>query len=124
MSNVLYEGKAGYNIPAFFNELTRGIGKSQFTTAEDIKKIVDPVTVIYNNKVVEEKQKEGVSKKAKAKAKPTISQSKATTSYDRNNNPGMVSDLVGDDEVDDYGEDYGEETEYKGKVPESSYDFM
>jgi hypothetical protein len=36
----------------------------------------------------------------------------------------MVSDLVGDEEVDEYGEDYGEETEYKGKVPESAYDFM
>ena len=123
VSKVLYEGKAGYNIPAFFNELTRGIGKSQFTTAEEIKKIVDTVTVIYNNKVAEEKKKEGAGKKSKAKAKPTISQGKAV-SYDRNNNPGMVSDLVGDDEVDDYGEDYDDETEYKGKVPENAYDFM
>ena len=37
----------------------------------------------------------------------------------------MVSDLVGEEEVDDYyGEQYGEETEYKGKVPENTFDFM
>lgn len=124
VSKVLYEGKSAYNIPHFFNELARGIGKSQYTTAEEIKKIVDTVTVIYNNKVAEEKKKEGTSKKSKAKAKPAISQGKAV-SYDRNNNPGMVSDLVGDDDLDEYGEDYyGEETEYKGKVAEGSYDFM
>ena len=56
VSKVLYEGKAGYHIPAFFCEITRGIGKSAITTAEDIKKIVDTVTVIYNNKVAEEKK--------------------------------------------------------------------
>jgi hypothetical protein len=39
----------------------------------------------------------------------------------------MVNDLLGDDEdlgADGYGDEYGEETEYKGKVPENSYDFM
>ncbi len=37
----------------------------------------------------------------------------------------MVSDLVGDEELDDYyDEQYGDETEYKGKEPEGSYDFM
>ena len=46
-------------------------------------------------------------------------------SYDRNNNPGMVSDLVGDEDIDDYyGEQYGDETEYKAKEPEGNYDFM
>lgn len=97
MSKVLYEGKAGYNIPAFFNELARGIGKSNTTTAEDIKKIVDTVTVIYNSKVAEEKKKDGGGKKTKAKAKPTISAGKATAN-DRNNNPAMVSDLLGEED--------------------------
>ncbi len=118
---MLYDGKAGYNIPAFFNEILRGIGKSTITTTEDIKKILDAVTVVYNNKVAEDKKKD-VTKKAKAtaKAKPMIAQGKAV--YDRNNNPGMVSDLVGDD--DDYGDEYGEESGYKGREEEGSYDFM
>jgi len=34
---------------------------------------VDTVTVVYNNKVAEEKKKEGTTKKAKAKTKPSIS---------------------------------------------------
>jgi len=77
--------------------------------------------VIYNNKVAEEKKKEGFGKKSKAKAKPTINQGKGV-SYDRNNNPGMVSELLGDDEVGDYGDD--DETDYRGKEPENAYDFM
>ena len=45
--------------------------------------------------------------------------------YERNNNPGMVNDLMGDEETFEYDEEeYGEETEYKGKVPEGNYDFM
>jgi hypothetical protein len=35
----------------------------------------------------------------------------------------MVSDLVGDED-DYYDEQYEDETEYKGKEPEGSYDFM
>lgn len=50
------------------------------------------------------------------------------SSYDRNNNPAMVSDLLGDDEniAEGYGEeeDYGDETEYKGRIAENAYDFM
>ena len=50
------------------------------------------------------------------------------SSYDRNNNPAMVSDLLGDDEniAEGYGdeEDYGDETEYKGRRAENAYDFM
>jgi hypothetical protein len=127
VSSVLYEGRGGYNIPSFFTELLRGIGKSSITTTEDIKKIVDTVTVVYNNKVADDKKKEGTGKKkAAAKAKPSIAQT-GKASYERNNNPAMVNDLLGDDEdlgADGYGDEYGEETEYKGKVPENAYDFM
>ena len=42
-------------MPSFFSEIVRGIAKTK-TAAIDIKKIVDTVTVIYNNKVVEEKK--------------------------------------------------------------------
>jgi len=112
VSKVLYEGRGGYNLPAFFKELLRDIGKSTITTTEDLKAIVDTVTVVYNDKVKEDKKKDQGSKKKKdAKAKPAIAMGKAT--YERNNNPGMVTDLMGDDEVDEYGaEGYGEETEY------------
>ena len=123
VGKVLYEGRAGYNIPSFFIELLRDIGKSTITTTEDIKKIVDTVTVVYNNKLAEDKKKDGVNKKKKElKAKPMIATGKAT--YERNNNPGMVSDLMGDDN-DVYGDEaYGEEDEYQGKVPEGNYEFM
>ena len=39
VGKVLYDGRAGYNIPSFFNELLRDIGRSAITTTEDIKKI-------------------------------------------------------------------------------------
>lgn len=85
------------------------------------------MTVIYNNKVAEDKKKDAAGKKkAAAKAKPMIATGKAT--YERNNNPAMVNDLLGDDEEigGGYGDEdaYGDETEYKGKVPEGAYDFM
>jgi hypothetical protein len=111
VSKVLYEGKGGYNLPSFFKELLRDIGKSTITTTEDLKAIVDTVTVVYNNKVQDDKKKDqGSKKKKEAKAKPMIATGKNT--YDRNNNPGMVSDLMGEDD-NVYGQEaYGEETEY------------
>ena len=70
---MLYNGHAGYNIPAFFDELVKGVGKSSVTTTEDVKKILDIVTVVYNTKVAEEKKKDASkAKKASAKAKPSI----------------------------------------------------
>lgn len=124
VSGVLYEGKGGYNLPAFFKELLRDIGKSTITTTEDLKTIVDTVTVVYNNKVAEDKKKDQGSKKKKDnKAKPMIATGKNT--YERNNNPGMVNDLMGDEDQYAYGEEgYGDETEYKGKEPEGEHDFM
>ena len=87
MSDVLYDGQAPYHIPAFFNELTRELSKTQITS-EDIKKILNGVTVLYNNKVAEEKKAQGTSKKAKAAAKPKLAQSKGLDSINlRNNNP-------------------------------------
>jgi len=118
VSKVLYDGHAGYNIPAFMNEVLRGVGKNPSTTGEDMKKVVDTVTVVYNSKVAEEKKKDtGKAKKAKANAKPMIAQSKSLATYERNNNPGMVNDLTGDD--NGYGAEYGEEGEVKGREPEN-----
>ena len=102
------------------NEMIRGIGKSK-TSAMDLKKIVDTVTVVYNDKVNEEKKATGGAKKNK-KAKPMIAAGKGTgETYSRNNNPSMVNDLCGEEE-EEYGE-YGSEA-FTGKEPEAAYDFM
>ena len=69
VSDVLYEGQAPYHIPAFFNELTREIAKTNLSSM-DIQKIVKGVTVLYNNKVQEEKKAQG--KGAKKNTKPKL----------------------------------------------------
>lgn len=43
VGKVLYDGQAPYNIPAFFKELIGDVGKSQMTTAEHLKKVLDAV---------------------------------------------------------------------------------
>ena len=124
VSDVLYEGQAPYHLPAFFNELTRELGKIDLKS-EDIKKILNGVTILYNNKVQEEKKAQGGNKKAKANAKPGISQAKGMDNL-RNNNPQMISDLTGDqnDDYDDEYGDYGDENDGSKRVPEEAYDFM
>lgn len=122
VSEVLYEGKAPYHLPAFFNEVARGIGKAS-TSAMDLKKIVDTVTVVYNAKVAEEKKAEGATKKGKGKAKASLAGAGKAAEYSRNNNPGMVNDLMGDDEYGDYG-DYGDEGTWQGREAEAEHDFM
>jgi len=126
VSDILYEGQGRYNIPAFYKELFKGLGKDNFSS-DDVKKVLDACTVIYNAKVTEEKKRDGGNKKGKQK--PKISAGKATAALDnaRNNNPAMVQDLMGDDDDDYYGEAYGEEddvTTGKKRVPEADYDFM
>ena len=121
---MLYVGYATHNIPAFFKELLSGIGKSNATGSEELKKILDVCTTTYNTKVAEEKKKDGDNKKKKAaKAKPMIAQGKQ---YERNNNPGMVNDLMGGGGDEAYGEEdyYGEAEEHKGREAENAYDFM
>ena len=118
VGEVLYEGKAPYHLPAFFNEIVRGIGKAN-TSAMDLKKIVDTVTVVYNAKVAEEKAAEKGAKKGKKASKaPMLAGGKAADA--RNNNPAMVNDLVGD--YGDYG-DYGDETPFERQA-EGEHDFM
>ena len=92
VGDILYEGQAPYHVPAFFAELTRGLNKS--ATAEDVKKIVDSVTLIYNQKLAEKK---GAGNKPNAKkAKAKLAAGKGTDNS-RNNNPAMIADLMGDD---------------------------
>lgn len=66
VSDVLYEGQAPYNIPHFFNELSKGLQKQQSRT-EDVKFIIDKITVIYNAKIAEDKKRDGGAKKGKLK---------------------------------------------------------
>ena len=103
VGDVLYEGQAVYNIPAFFTELAKGLGSAQLTSL-DMKKIVDSVTVAYNAKVAEEKKRDGGKKKGKEKANLKGAGKGADNA--RNNNPAMVADLMGGD--DDYGDEYGD----------------
>ena len=96
VGDILYEGQAPYHVPAFYQELVRGLAKD--SEPEDIEKIVDAVTLIYNKKLAEKK---GGGKKAdKNKGKAKLASGKATDNS-RNNNPSMIADLMGDD--------YGEE---------------
>ena len=48
VGEILYEGQAPYHIPSFYQELVRGLSKNE---PEDIKKVVDAVTLIYNKKL-------------------------------------------------------------------------
>ena len=70
VSDVLYNGKAPYRIPAFFKELSKELPKHLESTK--IKEILDSLTTIYNEKVKEEKDKEktgGGKGKGKAQLK-------------------------------------------------------
>ena len=109
VAGVLYEGKAPYNLHCFFSEITRDMGKH--LDSKRIKKILDQMTTMYNEKVKEEKDKD----------KPKKSQ-KATLKGGKNQvNTKMMDDLMGDDY--DSEEDDGT---YKGKAraEEEDYDFM
>ena len=44
VGGILYAGQAPYHIPAFFQELARGLSKTT-ASAEDMKKIVDYMTI-------------------------------------------------------------------------------
>lgn len=128
VSDVLLEGQAPYHIPAFFKEMLTDWGKKQATDSLKIKKVLDACTVVYNQKIAEEKKAEGGGK-SKGKQKPKIAAGKNTTGLDRNNNSAMVADLIGGEEDDYYGEQYYDEeadpTEGgKKRVPEAEYDFF
>lgn len=43
VGKVLYDGQSPYNLPAFFTKLIGDVGKSEATTAEHLKKVLDLV---------------------------------------------------------------------------------
>ena len=127
VSDVLYNGKAPYRIPAFYKELMRDLSKQ--TESTKIKEILDSMTTIYNEKVKEEKEKEKTGG-GKGKGKATLKAGKQI------HNTKMIDDVMAED-------DYGSEKEYdedeegegasaskkkkggaKKKVEEEEYDFM
>lgn len=124
VSDVLYNGKAPYRIPAFYKELTRDLSKQ--LDSIKLKEILDSLTTIYNEKVKEEKDKEKTGG-GKGKGKATLKAGKQLQ------NAKMMDDVMAED-------DYGEEDEYgeevvggaagkkkggaKKKVEEEEYDFM
>ena len=113
VGDVLYEGQAYYNIPAFFSELSKGLGSTPLNSFQ-LKTIVDSVTVAYNAKVAEEKKKDGGGKK-KGKEKANLKGAGKGADNARNNNPAMVADLMGGD--DDYGDEYGDYGDEYGDEP-------
>ena len=124
VGEVLYEGEAPYNIPYFFAELAKGLSKSQ-TKTEEVKLILDKISVIYNARIAEDKKRDGNVKKPANKQKPAIKMGKAIDNT-KNNNAAIIDDLVGSDE-DEYG-DYDDEI-VPGKTgskreAEGDYDFM
>ena len=101
MGDILYEGQAPYHIPAFFSELAKGLSSTELSSV-DLKRFVDSINVVFNNKVAEEKKRDTSKKNQQKKEKPRIALDNS-----RNNNPQMVADLMGDE--DDYGDEYGDE---------------
>ena len=70
VSDVLFNGKAPYRLPAFYKELNKELPKH--LESLKIKEILDSLTAIYNEKVKEEKEKEktgGGKGKGKAQLK-------------------------------------------------------
>jgi hypothetical protein len=67
VNKVLHEGQAPYNIPFFYKELMKDIGK--YSDKDAIKKVLDSLTTIYNEKVKEQNAPTG---KKGGKAKPGL----------------------------------------------------
>lgn len=126
VSDVLYNGKAPYRIPAFYKEVLRELPKH--LESIKIKEVLDTLTTIYNEKVKEEKEKEKTGGKGKGKAQ--------LKSGKMLQNAKMMDDVMAED---DYGseKEYDEDEEEEGasaskkkkggakkKVEEEEYDFM
>ena len=121
VSEVLYAGDAPYNIPSFFAELAKGLNKPQSKT-EEVKVILDKISVIYNAKIAEDKKKDGTAKKPASKQKPAIRMGKGIDNNAKNNNTQMIGELVGSDDEEYDDEDYG--AEGSKREAEGDYDFM
>ena len=100
----MYQGQAPYRIPNFISEVTRDLGKN--LDSIKIKKILDQITTIYNEKVKEEKEKDKPNKKPQ--------KSKLNAGKQAANNK-LIENLMGDDDYGDEDEDDDEVVGKKGK---------
>lgn len=124
VGEVLYAGEAPYNIPAFFNELSKGLNREDLDS-RDLKKILDKIQGLYNQKIAAEKKE--AQGKAKKPSKPKINAGIAKGA-DNQMAINMLTtggaDDYGDEEYGDYG-DYGDEAgKVVTRVEEENYDFI
>ena len=91
VAKTLYAGDTPYNIPAFFKEITVELGKQ--CEQDDIKKIIDDLTKIFNEKVKSDKGQGGKKKPSK----PQKAQLKGSRAFERDK---LATNLLGDE--DDY----------------------
>lgn len=118
-ADILYKGSCPYRIDAFCGELFKEL--PEHCNAKQINEIAKRLQTIYNMKQKDERSKD----KNVKKEKPTLKHggAKGTGSYERNNNAGMINDVMGgNDDEDEYGE-YGDEQGFK-RENEAAFDFM
>jgi hypothetical protein len=56
VGDILFAGDAPYNLPHFFDSLAKGLAKQEIKT-EDIKKITDKFSIVYNERLAEDKKR-------------------------------------------------------------------
>ena len=109
-AKTLYGGAAPYRIENFMKELCKDL--KVHCDAQQIKKILDNVTLIHKEKEKEERKTRGTGGK-KGNTLGSIVADKAVLKggggkgYDRNNNTAMLQDQMGGDDYGDYGEEEG-----------------
>ena len=116
IAKILYAGSAPYRIENFFHELSADI--AEHCDSKQIQKIIDHLQIIQKQKFkLEKEEKDGKSKKSKPVALKGVGKA-----FERNNNPGMIADVIGDI----YGEeeDYGDEAAGFKRENEANFDFM
>lgn len=121
-AGILYGGSCPYRIESFCSELFREL--PEHCNSKQINEIIRRLQAIQYQLQKDEKSKNTNKKKEKPKLKLDGKADKQG-GYERNNNIGMVNDVMGnnaDDVGDEYG-DYGDEGAFR-RENEADYDFM
>jgi len=119
-AKILYAGAAPYRIENFMKELCKDL--KEHCDAQQIKKILDNITLMHKEKEKAEKAARGTGgKKGNAAAtEKAVLKGGGGKGYARNNNTAMIQDQMGGD---DYGE-YGDEDAGFKREGENAFDFM
>ena len=120
-AKVLYGGAAPYRIENFMKELCKDL--KDHLEAQQIKKIIDNLTIQHKEKEKLEKAARGATGKKANKPAAAVLKGGGSKGYDKNNmnnNAAMIADNMGGD---DYG-DYGEEDGGFRREGEAEQDFM